>query len=73
MLNNTDKLITIKSRSYNYCVLMLNFLKLQINAGISIMNNVITSRLSIVLWELWFMNDWLLMVLNWVLSVENIL
>lgn len=73
MLNNTDKLITIKSRSYNYCVLMLNCFKLQINVGISIMHNLIISRLLIVLWGLWFMNDWLVMVLSWVLSVENIL
>ena len=67
MLNNTDKLITIKSRSYNYCVLMQNCFKLQINARISIMDNLITSRLSIVLWGLWFMNDWLVMVPSWVL------
>lgn len=73
MLSNTDRFITIKSRSYTFWFLMLNCFKLQIYSGILIMHNLITSRQSTVLRGLWFMNDWLVMVLNWVLLVENIL
>lgn len=36
------------------------------------MHNSITSRLSIALWGLWFMNESLVMVPSWDLSLENI-